>query len=485
MNSGIKTQFDNFIKGEKDYPLLAGFVSGFYPMFFYYSNNYESINSYQHFLFFSFLFLLVPTVTTYVFYKVFNSFEKWKPYKKHVLFILMIEIMCVFLSQVYYLTIKKKVLFALLIILCLLSLKGYKHYKKVLLFIVFLSVIPFFKCGYIIIYKNLTNTTSWMNQADAIESIKFKKKPNIYFIEPDGYSGEEVMSLPPYNYKNVLYDWLKEKSFVVYTNTRSNYPITLVSNASMFSMKHHYFGNNLFGEYEVENSRNIIVGNNPVISILKNNNYKTFFITEVSYFQQNWTKQNYDFYNISNSEIPFFDNGFIIHKDVSSDFKKCLRINENNKQPKFYFIQKLTPGHIHFDGTGKKAERNLYLKHIEQANIWIKEMVDLINKKDPHAIILIASDHGGFVGLVSDPQMFVEKDKSLIKSIYSNLIAIKWNDEMHNQYDEKLKTNVNIFRILFSYLSEDKSLLDNLENDGSYNINHDNYFRKPVVKVLE
>ncbi|HEX8014863.1 MAG TPA: hypothetical protein VF465_06480, partial [Flavobacterium sp.] len=69
--------------------------------------------------------------------------------------------------------------------------------------------------------------------------------------------------------------------------------------------------------------------------------------------------------------------------------------------------------------------------------------------------------------------------------IYSNLIAIKWNDEMHNQYDKKLKTNVNIFRILFSYLSEDKSLLDNLENDGSYNINHDNYFSKPVVKVLE
>ena len=485
MKFNIKEKFNNFLNDSKDYPLLVGFIAGFYPMVFYCSNNYESINSYQHLLFFSFLFLLVPTIGTYILYKIFNYFSKLNPYKKHLLFVLLIEIMGILLSQVYYFTIKKKLLLGLFIILCFLSLKVYKKYKKVLLFIFLLSIIPFFKCIYIIIYKSSTDTTAWMKQSDSIESIKFKKKPNIYFIEPDGYTGEEIMLSLPYNYKNAMYTWLENNSFTVYKNTRSNYPITLVSNASMFSMKHHYFGNNLFGEYEVENSRRIIVGNNPVISIFKNNNYKTFFITEVSYFQQNWADQNYDYFNIKNSEIPFFDKGFTMHKDVSSDFKNCLEINKHDQQPKFYFIQKLIPGHIHFDGTGKKAERNLYLNHIEEANVWIKEMIDLINSRDSSAIILIASDHGGFVGLESDPQMFVEKDKSLVKSIYSNLIAIKWNDIAHNQYDKKLKTNVNIFRILFSYLSEDKSLLNNLENDGSYNINHDNYFSKPVVKVLE
>jgi hypothetical protein len=144
-----------------------------------------------------------------------------------------------------------------------------------------------------------------MKQPDKIENVIFRKKPNIYFIEPDGYSGKEAMSSMPYNYENPMYDWLGENSFTVYKNTRSNYPITLVSNASAFSMKHHYFGNNLFGEYEVENARQIIIGNNPVISILKNNNYKTFFITEVSYFQQNLANRNYDYFNINNSEIPF------------------------------------------------------------------------------------------------------------------------------------------------------------------------------------
>jgi len=485
MKFNIKEKFNDFLNNSKDYPLLVGFIAGLYPMVFYCSNNYESINSYQHLVFFSFLFLLVPTIGTYILYKIFNYFPKLDLYKRHLLFVLVIEIMAIFLSQVYYLTIKKKLLFGLLIVLCFLSLKVYKHYKKVLLFVVLLSVIPFSKCIYSIIYKNCRDTTVWMKQPDAIKSVKFKKKPNIYFIEPDGYAGKEIIFSSPYRYKNAMYDWLEDNSFTVYKKTRSNYPITLVSNASMFSMKHHYFGNNLFGEYEVENSRHIIVGNNPVLSIFKNNNYKTFFIAEVGYFQQNWANQNYDYFNIKNSEIPFFDNGFVIHKDVSSDFRNCLEINKRDKQPKFYFIQKLIPGHIHFDGTGKKAERNLYLKHITQANVWMKEMIDLINSEDSNAIILIASDHGGFVGLKSDHQMFVEKDKSLIKSIYSNLIAIKWNDTTHNEYDKKLKTNVNIFRVLFSYLSEDKSLLDNLENDGSYNINHDNYFSEPVVKVLE
>lgn len=485
MKFNVKEKFNHFLNNSKDYPLLVGFISGFYPLVFYYSNNYESINSYQHFLFFSFLFLVVPTVCSYLLYKVFDSFEKLKFYKRHLLFILVIEIMAIFLSQVYYLNLKKKLLLALLIILCFLSLKAYKHYKKLLLFVVFLSVIPFFKCIYIIVYKNTTDTTAWMQQPDAIENVQFKKKPNIYFIEPDGYAGKETMSSKPYNYKNTMYDWLEDNSFKVYEKTRSNYPITLVSNASMFSMKQHCFGNNLFGEYEVEDSRHIIIGNNPVISILKKNNYKTFFITEVSYFQQNLSDKNYDYFNIKDSEIPFFDNGFVINKDVSTDFINCLKVNASVTQPQFYFIQKLTPGHIHFDGTGKKAERILYLKHVEQANMWIKEMIDLINTKDPNAIIMIASDHGGFVGLESDSQMFTEKDKVLVKSIYSNLIAIKWDNDSHSQYDEKLKTNVNIFRILFSYLSEDKLLLDNLENDGSYNINHDNYFSKPVVKVLE
>lgn len=469
MKINIKEKFNDFLNNSKDYPLLVGFIAGFYPIVFYCSNNYESVNSYQHLLFFSFLFLLVPAISTYVLYKILNYFPKLRPYKRHLLFVLVIEIMAIFLSQVYFFTIKKKLLLGLLIILCFLSLKAYKYYKKALLFVVLLSVIPFSKCIYIIIYKNCTDTTVWMKQPDAIESVKFVKKPNIYFIEPDGYAGKNVMEQSPYSYKNTMYKYLEANDFTLYKNTVSNYPATLPSNASMFCMKHHFMKKIVSNNFEMEDAREIIVGNNPVISILKNNGYKTLFIVNDEYFQQSLKKMNYDYFNIKNSEIPYFVNGIEVSKDVSADFKHALQLKEFNNQPKFYFIERMLPHHVEFKNAGKDIEKKRYLNKIEKANLFLKETINLINKKDPSAIIIIASDHGGWVGIESLKEMLQMKDKKMLNSIFGNLIAIKWNDNKHFQYDAKLKSNVNLFRILFSYLSEDKKLLLNVEKDMSYN----------------
>jgi len=483
MKFKISEKFNDFLNNSKDYPLLVGFMAGFYPLVFYYSNNYESINSFNHLLFFTFVFLILPTIGTYLFYKIFNFFEILKPYKRHLLFILVIEITSVFLSQVYYLTIKKKLLLGLFIIVCVLSLKAYKYYKKILLFVILLSVIPSFKCLWIVVYKNSINTMEWIKQPDNIESIKFNKKPNIYFIEPDGYAGKEAMEDEPYNYNSIIYNWLESNSFTLYKNTRSNYPASLASNASMFAMKHHYLENIPSSPFEMQDSRAIIVGNNPVVNIFKNNNYKTFFIVEDGYFQQSFQKGNYDYYNIKNGEIPFFSNDNNAKKDVYEDLKKYLEKDKEKDVSKFYFVEKLFPHHIHFDGTGKENERKVYLKRIEITNNWLKKTINLIEKNDPAAIIIIAADHGGWVGIENRNQMFSTNDKKLLKSIFSNLIAIKWNDKKHFEYDEKLKSNVNIFRILFSYLSEDKTLLQHLEEDNSYTIRQDGMFSKKGVKV--
>src|SRR3970282_111119 len=116
----------------------------------------------------------------------------------------------------------------------------------------------------------------------------------------------------------------------------------------------------------MQDARNIIVGNNPVVAIFKNNNYKTFFIVEDGYFQQSFQKGNYDNYNINNSEIPFFSNDNNAKKDV-------------------------------YEGSGVENKRNIYLKRIEIANRWIKKTIDLIEKKDSSGIIIIVADHGGWV----------------------------------------------------------------------------------------
>lgn len=481
----LKENLNGFLNNGKDYPLLVGFLSGFYPLVFYYSNNYESINSFQHLLFFVLIFLLIPSAGTYFLYNVFCHFEKLKPYKKHLLFVLVIEITALFLSQVYYLTLKKKALLLLLIFVVFLSFKLYNSYKKILIFIVLLSIMPFSKCLCIVFYKQLNDTLAWTKQADNIDEIKFIKKPNVYFLEPDGYVSEETMIEYPYKYKDTLYDWLKTNSFTLYKDTRSNYPASLASNASMFAMKHHYLANIPYSPFEMQDARSIIVGNNPVINILKRNNYETFFIVEDGYFQQSFQKGNYDYFNIKNSEIPFFSNDNNAKKDVYVDLKKCIESDTEKDNPKFYFIEKLFPHHIDFDGTGKENERKEYLKKVEIANVWLKKTIDLIVNEDPTGIIIVAADHGGWVGIENIQEMFNTEDPKLIQSIFNNLIAIKWNDTLHTEFDKELKSNVNIFRVLFSYLGNDKTLLQHLEEDSSYKIHQEGLFSKKGIKVKE
>lgn len=483
MKFSIKEKFNDFLNNSKDYPLLVGFISGFYPMVFFYSNNYESINSYQHLFYFIFLFLVVPTIGAFILYKIFLYFPKLNPYRKHLLFILLIEVTAIFLSQVYYLTIKKKMLLLLLVITFFLSLKLYSHYKKIVVFIILLSLIPILKCMNIVIYNQLNDTLAWTKQNDNIKKIKFKKTPNVYFLEPDGYAGKEAMQEAPYNYHDSIYDWLKSNSFWVYKDSRSNYPASLASKASMFMMKHHYLGETASSSFEMQDARKIILGNNTVVDIFKNNNYKTFFIVEDGYFHQSFQKGNYDYYNINSSEISFFGD-INAEKDVYGDLKNFLMNDKEKDIPKFYFIERLFPHHIVFSETEKENQRIVYLKRVEIAKDWLKKTIDLIEKKDPSGIIIIAADHGGWVGIENVEEMFSTNNKKLLRSIFSNLIAIKWNDKKHIEYDKELKSNVNIFRILFSYLSEDKTLLEHLEGDNCYNISQDGMFSKKGVKVV-
>ena len=48
------------------------------------------------------------------------------------------------------------------------------------------------------------------------------------------------------------------------------------------------------------------------------------------------------------------------------------------------------------------------------------------------------------------------------------MLAIKWPNGEAPEMDSKLKSCVNVFRVLFSYLGNDQKYLQHLEKDGSY-----------------
>uniref|UniRef100_UPI00404A2D95 hypothetical protein n=1 Tax=Gelidibacter sp. TaxID=2018083 RepID=UPI00404A2D95 len=322
----------------------------------------------------------------------------------------------------------------------------------------------------------------WTVTPDKIENTLFINKPNIYIIQPDGYVAQNVLENEPYNYSSDLYDWLNQSSFKIYHDFRSNYPASLTSNASMFAMKQHYFNDAIFPTFELPNARGIITGNNSAIATLKHNDYKTYFVVEDEYFQQNRNPLIYDYYNINLDEIPFFSNDNNVKKVVFNDLKKAM--NDKTNQTKFFFIEKLLPHHIHFKKSLEK-DRNQYINRIDSVNVWLKKTVDYVIENDEKSLIIILADHGGWLGVKHYDDMFTTTEVSKIKSIYSTIAAIRWNGYLMEGYDTNLKTNVNLFRVLFSSLSENSSHLKYLENDSSYNLHKENFFYNSVYQVID
>lgn len=460
------------MKNSKDnttfYPVKLAVLCGLYPLLFYYSNNYSAINSPVHLAFFILFFIGSPLFVFGLGYYVFGKLKRVRPYKLHFLFVATVSLTVALMSQAIYLTIRKKLLLGVILVSVFISFHLYKHLKKVMIVLIILCLTNMPKLG-TAIYDHV-KPKKWLALPDKIDEVKLNETPNIYFIQTDGYVNEQTMIGDLYNYNSNLFSWLRGHQFKIYSDFRSNYPTSLASNAATFAMKQHKLGDRLFPSLEFPNSRDVITGNNPVLEILKGNNYETHFIVQDEYFQQNRSQNNYDSYNIDLAEIPFFSNDNNVKKDVFKDLKHQMNLQTN--APQFYFIEKLLPHHIHFVPQEHQieTERKWYLKRIDSVNHWVEKTVKHISKKDPKAIVLIQADHGGWVGLTSFNDMFTTTNKDLINSTFSSNLAVKWNGLNEANYDAKLKTNVNIFRVLFSALSKNKEWLNNLEDNSSYNL---------------
>jgi len=474
-----------FLDKHSEHPLLLGFICGLYPFLFYYSNNYSSINSGEHLRFFILVFLGIPILVFTGSYFFFRLFPRFKKYEDKVRFILIIMVAACLMSQAIKLKLMKKVLTVILMITVFLAWKYAETYKKVLMLILIMAVIPLFK-NIVHLYEH-SGRIAWMEYPNDFSDLKLVHRPNIYILQPDGYVAQTVMQGAYYDYESVIYDWLDARDFKLYDDFRSNYPASLTSNASMFAMKQHYFGDSMFPTLESSKTRDVICGDNPVVQTLKANGYYTFFIGEAEYFMQNRAVQEYDYYHIPFDTIPYFSNDERIKNDVAIDFKKAFEKGLSIDQPKFFFVERVLPHHVHFLNVDDRisADREEYIENVQSSDIWIKETVQMIEERDSNALIVVLADHGGWAGNDGFNEMYSTQDPVKITSIYSTLAAIKWNGLEASTYDEQLHSNVNVFRVLLAALSENTTLLQHMEDDSSYNLNNTGFFRNKVVKVID
>jgi hypothetical protein len=475
MNLNIRERFARFIKSPKEYPVLAGFMAGFYAIVFYYSNNVDLANSLELFAFFTSYFIVLPVVVCFSAFALLKVLG-FQEYVRQVLFVIMLSFFGFYILFHFVPNVPLAVFVIGFLALVLLSFK-FRNYKVAIALIAVMSVLPLAKLS-LGLGRNFLHNSHWNRQPDNIEDCKFTIRPNVYFLQVDGYASAAALRNEVYHYDNSAFDaWLQSNGFTVYDNYRSNYNSTLTSNASCFNMKHHYFREST----AFKDSRDYIVGENPVLDIFKNNHYKRTFITERPYLLMNRPKLAFDYCNIDLSKLPYFWDGMTEKHDISKELK--ADILANGRSGNFYFVEKFDPGHINVSkvtSQGKVKERERYLGGIEAANAWLKDIVPFIRKYDDAAIIIVGADHGGYVGFDYTQQANAPiTDKKLFYSIFGARMAIKWNDPQHVVYDKGLKSAVNLFRTVFSFLGKDTDYLKNLQPDVSYN----NYQKEGRMKV--
>ncbi|MEM6686667.1 MAG: hypothetical protein AAF617_12870 [Bacteroidota bacterium] len=464
--SKFKKKLESFVASDKDYPIIFAIAAGLYSFIYVFASNFVLVNSWFQFFIILAAYILIPIVVFKVSWELVQRIKFLNKLQQVALPVLNAVFFGFYFAGRVYSFQQRKILLAVVIVCALLAIVLRKQYKKIIViqfimaFVAFITLVP-------TLYSALFDDDSWRSYPEEVTQTKFTQFPNIYVIQPDGYANFRELAKDPYNFDNTEFEsYLKNSGFKLYTDFRSNYTSTILSNSSMFAMKHHYKGRQLFG------AREVIMGDNPVIKTLKNNQYETFLFMENPYLLLNRPAIQYDYCNYSMDEVPWFGLGaFAKRKELIQPLAETIQKQKGKRS--FYLVEKILPGHITTfkkASQGKETERENYLTQVKKANEWLKEITATIIKNDPNSLIIIAADHGGYVGFEYTRELFQKQtDPKLVYSAFSAALAIKFpKGQAIANYDVQLKSPVNLFRTLFAYLGENEALLEHMQEDTSY-----------------
>jgi len=314
----------------------------------------------------------------------------------------------------------------------------------------------------------------------------FEKKPDIYFIIMDEYSGSRALN-NYWKYDNSPFEKsLKDQGFFVAACPVSDYSQTVYSVASILSMD---YLNSLREHKETATNNavaNKIIASNEVMMFLKSKGYKLY---------------NYSIFDIDDQPSRFntglfsFKLKLITSKTLLSRMEKdmmwmslrvggkvngvaqkivdnCKRANENfitltkaaadnkSRDPKFVYTHLLMPHEpFSYDSSGKEVFINsfrtgispdtlkaAYLQYLVYTNKVVTQLTsDILEKTNRQAAIILMSDHGF--------RSLVENGKHVYSGNNFNAMYIPGKDYKYN-YDSI--SNVNSFRVLFNTLFEMK-----------------------------
>jgi len=397
---------------------------------------------------------------------------------------------------------------ACIIITCFIVRKIGFYYVNILLLV--MTLLATGELVYSLSTKSIGNRTLVESiDKEIFAKTKFKKTPNIYLIHLEAYQSPVAMKRL-YNLDNRAFlKELENMGFFISQNTFSNYFSTLQSVGSIFLQGHHYC-RVAAGLDDALGIRDLVGGRlfNPVLSTFKYNGYKIIYLHPDSYvfMGSNYLDYYYPHNSIHDSMLIFQSGKINWIRSQIFDIKKPNNKNTNTgdknefagilwnylenglsgNRPSFFFIKDVGLSHSPSNGsyTWKNESEGWvyrYRKLVEERNPKILKMVSIITDRDPNGIIILYGDHGAWK--YRDIYVGDKKDVDINKLIYERkqlncedialdlfgtFLAVRYPGGNSQILDGE--THVNIFRKLFSDLSQNNDLLkDKPANDSFIN----------------
>lgn len=301
---------------------------------------------------------------------------------------------------------------------------------------------------------------------------KFNMKPDIYFLIYDGYAQPSLMEYYGIDNHSQM-NFLKENSFVFYEKTYSLGAASLESMALTLGMS--YETSMGRKDWNRQNWRKMLSGNNIVNYYLKKSGYKTYYVLSHYLLQGEGKIGDYVFPRPSkNSGMEMILNG-IRQGEFKFDtpplenytYEEWLNekrqiINAQSNYPKFLYAHFIYPGHSNNSGKCLPDGTKIYAGRLKIANRQMREDIEAILKKNKDAVIIIAGDHGPH--LTGDCFTLAGYNEDEVTSVhlvdrYGMLLAIRWPDQGYKEYDN-ITVLQDVFFSVFAYLTRDQSIFN-------------------------